>query len=186
MAIGPERIGKRPGIVTVGLSAAGMLAFAVAPSAHRIDRIHGHGTVDELIDDHAEACLDGYAKLGISRRFVAPEAPASGGVLDLEVGHNLTSGIDDDDVMVIARPVKASEVGEFLMMCHGSQFALGLDGLRLATTARSCCYRSFESLRSIRPWGGSLRTGRCPSLNLREMSETRPCRVRGAAAISLR
>jgi hypothetical protein len=87
--------------------------------------------------------------------------------------------------MMIAGPVESGEMGEFCMRCHGlGWFEVG--GLRLTATTGSCCYGSFVSLRSIRPRGGGLRTGRCPTLNLREMSETRPCRVRGAAAIGLR
>jgi hypothetical protein len=84
--------------------------------------------------------------------------------------------------MMFAGPVEAGEVGEFCMRCHGSD-RFGVGGLRLAATTGSCCDKSFVSLRSISPWGGGLRTGRCPTLNLREMSETRPCCVRGAAAI---
>ena len=90
--------------------------------------------------------------------------------LYLEIGYKGAGSIDNDNVVMVAGPVESGEVGEFCMWCHGFRLAR-FGGLRLAATTGSCCYGSFVSLRSIRPWGGGLRTGRCPTLNLREMSE---------------
>jgi hypothetical protein len=56
---------------------------------------------------------------------------------------------------------------------------------RLAATGGRADTMSFVSLGSIRPWGGSLRMGRCSSYNLQEVSGARPCPIRGAAAIGV-
>jgi len=149
VAVGAQGIGKRPGVVTVGLGAAGVFALAIAACAHGIDRIDGGGAVDDLFNNHAKARLSGDAKLGIGADFFLPLPPTGGGVLDLEVGHQCAGGIDDDDVMMIAGPVETSEVGEFCMWSHGFGW-LEAGGLRLAGTGSSC-YMSFTSLSSIGP-----------------------------------
>jgi len=185
VTVGAQRICQAPGIMAVSLGAAGMFALAVTTGTHGVDGIHRRSAVDDLLDDHAEARLDGDAEPRIGGSLLLPQSPTRGAVLDLEVGDEGAAGINDDDVVMIAGPVEAGEVAEFCMRFHRLWFP-GFGGLRPAATAGSCCYGSFESMRSIRPWGGGLRTGRCPTLNLREMSETRPCRVRGVAAIDLR
>jgi hypothetical protein len=44
----------------------------------------------------------------------APALPALSRVRDGKIGHNLSMAIDDDDIMVIVRPVEASIVSNFL------------------------------------------------------------------------
>ena len=84
-----------------------------------IDRIEGDAAVEELLDGDAEARFDGHAELGIGGDLLAPQPPPCGGVLDAEVGDDLTFAIDDDDVMMIFGPVEAGVVGEFLVLLHG-------------------------------------------------------------------
>lgn len=158
MAVGAQRVGQRPRIVAVGLGAAGILALAVAFGAAGCHRIHGDAGVDELLDDGSEARFDGDAEMRPGGDLIAPVLPAGGAVIEAEVRHEHAGRVHDDDVVVVAGPVKAGEVG-VLWMGHGWCGLRGPGGCR-SPRAGSCCYRSFMSWSSIRPWAGACtRTG---------------------------
>jgi hypothetical protein len=44
--------------------------------------------------------------------LLAPVLPARFGMLKTELGHDLASGVDDDDLMGALRPIKTGEVGD--------------------------------------------------------------------------
>jgi hypothetical protein len=52
------------------------------------------------------------------RRFFAPVLPADGVVLEAEVRHEPAASVHDDDVVVVASPVKAGEVGAAGGVCR--------------------------------------------------------------------
>ena len=159
MAIESQGVGQRPGVVPVGLVAAGALALTVAFGVFRIDGINGHAAVEELFDGGTEAGFDGYPKVGEGGDFFLPLPPSCQGVLDAELGDDPALGVHDDDVVMVLCPVESGEVGQFVMSCHG----LGCFGFPAGTpdpsTGRTDTM-SFASLCSIRPWGWtSVRTG---------------------------
>jgi hypothetical protein len=113
---------------------------------------------DELLDDGTEARLDGDTEMRPCGDFFAPVLPAGGVVLEAEVRDELAASVQDDDIVVVAGPVKAGEVGE-LSVCHGC-CGWCLPGGCRGPRQGSCCYRSFMSWSSIRPWTGTCaRTG---------------------------
>jgi hypothetical protein len=72
MAIEPQGVGLRPGVVPVGLVAAGALALTVAFGAFRVDGINGYSAVEELFDGGTEAGFDSDPKVGECDDFFLP------------------------------------------------------------------------------------------------------------------
>lgn len=62
--IEPRGVGLRPGVVPVGLLAAGALALTVALGAFRVDGIKRYAAVEELSDGGTGAGFDGDPNLG--------------------------------------------------------------------------------------------------------------------------
>ena len=152
MTIESQGVGLRPGVVPVGLVAAGALALTVAFGAFRVDGINGYTAVEELFDGGTEAGFDGYPKVGKCGDFFLPLPLSCQGVLDAELGDDPSLEVHDDDVVMVLCPVESGVVGQFLMSFH----CLGCFGFHAATpdpsTGRTDTM-SFVSLCSIRPWG---------------------------------
>lgn len=183
VSIHTQRVGQSPSVVTIRFVSAAALALPVAFGIHRIDRIEAYAAFQELLNRRAEVGLDGNPQLGPCSNLLFPEPPSGRAVIDAEVGDDLALEIDDDDVVMVFGPVETGVMSECLMWVHAFGVGCCLDGQRLATTAGRAGRESFASLCSIRPLGGSLRTGRCSTLNRRAVSEAGPCHVRGVAAV---
>ena len=178
-----QRVGQSPRIVTIRFISAAALALPVAFGIHRIDRIKAYAAFQELLNRRAEVGLDGNPQHGPGGNLLVPEPPSGRGMINTEVGDDSALDIDDDDIVMVLGPVEAGVMSEFLIWVHAFGVGCCLDGQRLATTAGRAARVSFASLCSIRPLGGSLRTGRCSTLNPRRVSGEGPCHVRGVAAV---
>jgi len=71
-------------------------------------------TLQELIDRSSVAGLDGHRQMWPSGGFLFEALPAFGGMLKLQLGHDLSLGVDDDDPMMVFRPIKPTEVNQLL------------------------------------------------------------------------
>ena len=75
--------------------------------------------LSQLVDDDALAGFDRHGQRCQAGGLLAPLLPAFGGRGETELGHHLAGTIDDDDVMLLLRPVKTGEVGGGGLEGHG-------------------------------------------------------------------
>lgn len=158
------RIAPGPGVVAVGLVAAGSLALAVAFGVQWIDGLDCHTAVEELFDGSTGSGFDGHAEAGKSGDRLLPLSPAGESVLDAEFGGDCTLSVHHDDVVMVFGPVETGEVSQFAVGCHGLGW-LGFPAEAPRPATGRADTMSFASLCSIRPGG----VGRTPFRRL--MSE---------------
>ena len=95
------------------MSSGGAQNLCPAKRGNLIKRVEGTiGRPEQLVDDDALAGLDGHGQGREAGGLLAPLLPASGGMGKVELGHDLADGVQDDDVVVLLRPIKTGEVGE--------------------------------------------------------------------------
>ena len=123
LAIRAQGLRQRPGIQPVGFGAAGRFALAIAFGAERVDRINAAVHLQELIHSGSLTGFYGDPQGGIGLNLLSELLPAFQGMLDAEVGDDLTLAIHDDDIMVVAGPVEAGVVSDFIEQFH--HFAFG-------------------------------------------------------------
>src|SRR5208337_52397 len=86
LTVGAQGIGQAPGIVAIGLAAAGSFAPTILFGGQWINRIERVVALQQLIHSHADASFDGDWAF-TERLHVAVELlPARGGVSELKVG----------------------------------------------------------------------------------------------------
>jgi len=114
LAVDAQRVGQRPGIEMVGLVAAGSLALPIAPGAVRIDRIDRAAPLQELVHSRALAGFDGHGHGGIVLDPAAKLVPTLQGVWKAKLGDDLPLAVHDDYIRVIAGPIEAGVVRDFI------------------------------------------------------------------------
>ena len=113
LAIQAQGLRQRPGIQAIGFVAAGSFALTIAFGAERIDRINAAVLLQELIHGRSLAGFEGDSHSGIGLNLTLKLLPALQGVFEAKVGHDLTLAIDDDHIVMIARPVEAGVMSDF-------------------------------------------------------------------------
>ena len=147
-AVQAQGVGHGPGVEAVGFVAAGGFTLAIALGGDGVNGIDRQINLQELIDGRTLIGFDDDAQGGIGRDFLAEVLPPFQGVRDAELGDDLTLGINDDDVMMIAGPIETGVVGELLPCLH--TFSLGCVH-RGAVVCRSDT-RSLAGYSSLRHW----------------------------------
>lgn len=105
--------------MAVGFIATGALAFAITFGIRRIDRVESHIAGEQVFDRRTKVRFNSYSKLRVGGDFFLPALPTGWTVLDTEIGDNLSKGVNDDDIVMIAGPVEACEVSVFIFYFHG-------------------------------------------------------------------
>ena len=164
LAIDAQRVSQRPSVELIGLGAAGRLALAVAGGGGGVDRINHALPLEQLIHCGSLAGLDGDRNIAEGCGFLTEDFPALARMLELEVGDDLPLRVDDDHLMVIACPVKASVMSYFVPRFHCLSF---LDVHRGLATSHPDT-RSLAGYSSLRLRDRSRRTTRCTLVSLRE------------------
>jgi hypothetical protein len=118
--IEPKGIRQTPGIQPIGLRPTGRFALPVGFAAHRGNRIEAHSAFQQLLDHQALAGLHTHREVIRPQRghLFAPALPAFGSVLNGKVGHHLAAAIDDDHIVMIARPVETPVISNLLPCFH--------------------------------------------------------------------
>ena len=97
--------------MAVELGAAGGLAFAVACGGLGGDRLERPAALEELIDGGAAGRFQGQWRAGEGLHLGGEFGPAVRGVGEPKLGDAGAGRIHDDDIVVVAGPVKGRAVG---------------------------------------------------------------------------
>jgi hypothetical protein len=76
------------------------------------------GALQQLIHGRSLTGFYDDTEGGISGDFLAEVLPASQGVRDAEIGYDAALRVNNDNVMVIARPIEAGVMSQFLPSFH--------------------------------------------------------------------
>ena len=128
LASQPQGFGQRPGVQMVGLVAAGSFTFTIAFGTERIDRINTGAQLQQLVHHRPLTGLNGDGQSGIWLHLIAELLPAGQGVFDAKFGDELTLAIHNDDIVMIAGPVEAGIMGDFISGFHGFAFGCARRG----------------------------------------------------------
>lgn len=124
VAVGAQGISQAPGVVPVGLGAAGGFAFPIAFGRFGINRIDRIVALQQLIDDHPAGSFNRHRTRAKGLHLLCKLRPTLSGVGELKVGHHGADPIHDDDVMVIFGPIQGRIIRLFgPMSIHSAQGA---------------------------------------------------------------
>ena len=107
----PQSQAQRVCVQAVGLLAAGRFALTIRFGAAWIDWINGEAAFQELFDGQAAAGFDGHGQARERLDLFAKKFPALERMVKGQFANDRTVRINNDDVVMIMRPVKAGEVG---------------------------------------------------------------------------
>lgn len=112
VAVQPECVGKAPGIEAIVFHAGWGLAFTISLGCHGLDGIDRDPDLQQAIHERPAPGLDGHGEWEIGGDSILKLAPAFSGVFEFELLDNESVLGDDDNVMLVLRPIKAGEVTE--------------------------------------------------------------------------
>lgn len=167
----------------IGFVSGGLTPLAIRFGTARVNVENQTARGQELFDSHRVSAFDRDGDFGKRRQLFPTTLPAIGGVVKAQACDHFGVAIQNQQVVMILRPIKTGEVCDLLPCVHNARFLFCVDGGLIGCPVhRQPNTAALLGRSSLRRLNTSRRRHRFTCQDPRRVGVTRPCWRRGKLA----